>query len=594
MAFSLGGTSVFGTPATTATPTFGFGSATASTANRPAFGQTGFSFGQSASTTPSFNLGGTTTTSSGFGFGGLTSSTPSTGFGFGTSGFGSTQTTSAPSGFGTFGGFGGTTTTAAPAFGFGTQPTTNTSLFSGFGQTQTTAGSTGFGGFGGFGTKPLGTGTTQSGFSFGQSPFGGGVLGGTSTFGTSGFGQTQQPQQPGIAGLQAPNALDAFYNSVFNCNIFGDERDQILAKWNLLQALWGVGKGYYSLTAPPVEYTPQNPLCRFKAIGYSCKPTAQPKDGLVAVCFNKKDQDIRSQESQLIASLNNVLGNRPNLVVTVDSIKPLSESKSQVLFYVQEKGANGVVRRIPNSELAAFLLQPMQKQSLTNMGAENVYPYSAPDSEQMKEYLENPPAGIDMRLWKQAQLDNPDPEKLIPVPIIGFSEVRWRVRCQENETKVHQSVLDRIAEDIADIKRRNSDTIAKITEYKQRILEFEHRILKVLVKQEVSRNVGLALRPEEEGLRSQLEALQSQINTPLQFKGRLNELLAQMRLQRQEAVQHQTERYAMDPSMQEEVYQYLSEQHNALSKVVQTVNSDLNDLKVMSEDMSTLMRKTHS
>lgn len=87
--------------------------------------------------------------------------------------------------------------------------------------------------------------------------------------------------------------------------------------------------------------------------------------------------------------------------------------------------------------------------------------------------------GIDLRLWKQAQLDNPDPEKLIPVPIIGFNEVRWRVKCQESETKVHQSVLDRIAEDIADIKRRNSDTIAKITEYKQRILEFEHRILKV-------------------------------------------------------------------------------------------------------------------
>ena len=57
------------------------------------------------------------------------------------------------------------------------------------------------------------------------------------------FGQTQQSQQTGVPGTQAPNALDAFYNSVFNCNIFGDERDQILAKWNLLQALWGVGKG---------------------------------------------------------------------------------------------------------------------------------------------------------------------------------------------------------------------------------------------------------------------------------------------------------------------------------------------------------------
>lgn len=31
--------------------------------------------------------------------------------------------------------------------------------------------------------------------------------------------------------------------------------------------------------------------------------------------------------------------------------------------------------------------------------------------------------GMDIRLWKQAQADNPDPDNYIPVPIIGFSEV---------------------------------------------------------------------------------------------------------------------------------------------------------------------------
>lgn len=31
--------------------------------------------------------------------------------------------------------------------------------------------------------------------------------------------------------------------------------------------------------------------------------------------------------------------------------------------------------------------------------------------------------GMDQRLWKQAQADNPDPENYIPVPMIGFSEV---------------------------------------------------------------------------------------------------------------------------------------------------------------------------
>lgn len=90
-------------------------------------------------------------------------------------------------------------------------------------------------------------------------------------------------------------------------------------------------------------------------------------------------------------------------------------------------------------------------------------------------------AGIHPRLWKQAQLDNPDPEKLLPVPIIGFGDIRWRTKCQETETKVHTAVLDKIASDIADLKRNNSETVAKIAEYKQKVMDLEHRVLKVLI-----------------------------------------------------------------------------------------------------------------
>ena len=87
--------------------------------------------------------------------------------------------------------------------------------------------------------------------------------------------------------------------------------------------------------------------------------------------------------------------------------------------------------------------------------------------------------GIDPRLWKQAQLDNPDPEKYIPVPMIGFGEVRWRMKCQEQETKLHQAFLDRVAEDIAELQRRHTATVAKIAEYRHKFLELEHRVLQV-------------------------------------------------------------------------------------------------------------------
>lgn len=61
------------------------------------------------------------------------------------------------------------------------------------------------------------------------------------------------------------------------------------------------------------------------------------------------------------------------------------------------------------------------------MGVEQIIALVLPDEDQLKEYLDNAPKGIDPRMWKQAIQDNPDPTKLIPVPIIGFSEVHCRI-----------------------------------------------------------------------------------------------------------------------------------------------------------------------
>ncbi|KAL1138751.1 hypothetical protein AAG570_008813 [Ranatra chinensis] len=303
---------------------------------------------------------------------------------------------------------------------------------------------------------------------------------------------------------------------------------------------------------PPVDYTPQNPLCRFKAIVYSMKPTVESKEGIVALQFNKKEEEIRSQESQLIQSLTAVLGNRPNLAVKVDAIKPASDSSALVFVYVEEKVANGLTRRVPNTELSNYFLQQTPKMQLTQMGAVDMYPYCSPDKAQIQEYLETTPAGIDPRLWKQAQLDNPDCEKYIPVPLLGFNEVRWRYHCQMLETKRHQAFLDGIADEIAVLQRDNETTRLKILEYMHKAAELEHRVLKVLVRQAITRNIGVSLRPEEEVLRSQLETIQSQLNSQ-EFKGRLSELVSQVKIHKQEASQQDSDSYTMTPSIQDEI-----------------------------------------
>ncbi|CAG2058383.1 unnamed protein product [Timema podura] len=619
MSFGLGGSSGF--QPTSTTQSFGFGSTAAPKAG---FGTTGFGFGGAPSSTPSFNLGGgtTSTTSSGLGFGGLSSTTAtSSGFGSGFGGFGSTGTTNTTGamGFGGFGGFGtATSTTPSAGFGFGstlgTQPSTGTSLFSGFGQPSAANTSTGFGGFGGFGAKPatggfggFGTGLTTgiggstfgTGFGgfggFGAKPATGGFGGfgtglttgiGGSTFGTA-FGQQQQQQQPQP---QQINPYEALHNAVFNCNVYGDERDSTLTRWNLLQALWGTGKGYYSQNAPPIEFNQHNPLCRFKAIGYNCMPTSENKDGLVAIVFNQKESDIKSNEANLINSLNAILGSKPNLTVTVESIKSTTETKTQ-------SHVPGPGRRIPATELAAYLHRMLCQQP-SSITAENVLAQIKPDKDQLAEYLEQPPAahrnfigpfltGIDPRLWKQAQEDNPDRDRYVPVPIIGFGEVCWRLRCQENETRLHQAFLDKVSDDITELQRRLATTKSKTAEYRRKFVELEHRLLKLLVKQEVSRNLGMALTPEEEALRSKLETLYSKINAPTQFKGRLSELLSQIRMVKQEVAQKEVEKYTMDETVQDE---YLAMEQNGMAQLINIIQADMADLTTIKNGMMRMLQ----
>ena len=266
---------------------------------------------------------------------------------------------------------------------------------------------------------------------------------------------------------------------MFNCQLFNDERDNTIARWNLIQALWGTGKAYYSTNAPPIDLNQENPLCRFKAIGYSRIPDTDNNEGFVVLCFNKKEQEVKDGRQQLIGSLNTILGNKQNLTVVVDTIKSTGETKCQVTIFISEKGATGTSRKIPANELFAYLTQTMQKQQLVQMGVENVYPLVKLEPSQLKEYLDSPPCSIDPRLWKQAQLDNPNPEMYIPVPMIGFHQVKHRLKCQEEETSRHRAFLDMAAERIQGLQRQHTATQAKLKEHRRTLLELQHRVLQV-------------------------------------------------------------------------------------------------------------------
>lgn len=443
-----GGTNFSGfgtTTATTSAPAFGFGTQTTAAAGAPpAFG----GFGTAAQPQQQQTLGATTGGFSGFGT--AQTQQPAPAFG----GLGAPAATS--TGFGGFGtgGFGGFNSSATT--------TTTTSMFGKFGATNPTTSN--FGGAGGFGTGlGMGFGQPQQQQSFMQPQQ------------QQSFMQPQQQQQ--AAPLSSDEALA---QSIFNVAIFGDERDMVIAKWNYLQAMWGTGKLFYSQSCPPLEIAPTNYLCRFKTIGYNKIPGKDNKLGFVSLIFDKPFGQIKEQEQRIIQQLNQFFGNKPTIIITIDSIKSQSATNSLLMFHVDEKSQISTEsKRIPAMDIYNCLNQPMTKQNIMNMGVINIVPLVHPDDDQLKEYLDNPPKGIDPRMWAQAKKDNPNPSKFIPVPIIGFNELQWRIKCQETETETHKQYLVKVQHDLGELKQRHATTTAKIMEHKRKFAELSHRILQV-------------------------------------------------------------------------------------------------------------------
>ncbi|XP_047229319.1 nucleoporin p54 isoform X3 [Girardinichthys multiradiatus] len=576
MAFSFGGAAP-NTVAGLTAPAFGAATTTAAPA-------TGFSFG--ASNTGFGGLGAGNTTAGGFSFGGFgLNANPAT-ISLSAGCFGPATTTGSFFNFGNslastgaFGGFGTTTTTAAApgsSFNFATSNTTGGL----FGNTQNKA----------FGfPSGLGTGTTTGATGFGA---------GLGTTGLGGFGgfniqPTQQQQAGGLFGQPAqqqgqtqPTQLYQQVTALSAPTLLGDERDSILAKWNQLQAFWGTGKGYYANNNPSVDFTQENPFCRFKAVGYSCVPVSKDEDGLVVLILNRKEPDVRAQQQQLVESLHRVLGSNQTLTVNVEGVKALPNDQTEVIIYVVERSPNGTSKKIPASTLFSFLEQANIKIQVTQIGVVMSVTRTELSPAQLKQLLQNAPAGVDPIIWEQAKVDNPDPEKLIPVPMVGFKELLRRLQIQEQMTKQHQTRVDIISNDISELQKNQATTVAKIAQYKRKLMDLSHRVLQVLIKQEIQRKSGYAIQVDEEHLRVQLDTIQSELNAPTQFKGRLNELMSQIRMQNHFGAVRSEERYNVDADLLREIKQHLKQQQDGLSHLISVIKDDLEDIKLIEHGLN--------
>lgn len=321
-------------------------------------------------------------------------------------------------------------------------------------------------------------------------------------------------------------------------------------------------------------------------MGYSRLPGKDNKMGLVALKFNKPVAQVKDIQDQLIPKLSQIFGNKPNLIIHIDSITASTSTSCQVIIYLEEKSpTSNETRRFAATETSGFLSQVNLKNQLSQLGIDDVFPMIPPDEDQLKQYLDTPPKGIDQRMWLQAIADNPDPKMFIPVPLVGFGDLKSRLSCQEAETNNHLNYLSKLEKDVAEVKQRHANTSAKIMEHRRKFAELSHRVLRIIVKQESTRKAGLALTPDEEVIKTKLENMHALVSAPTQFKGKLSELLSQMRMQRSQwSVGGQSE-YSLDKESSDEMKNFLTMQQRAVELLIETVNKDMKDLKTISDGM---------
>ncbi|XP_069176440.1 nuclear pore complex protein Nup54-like [Procambarus clarkii] len=315
---------------------------------------------------------------------------------------------------------------------------------------------------------------------------------------------------------------------------FNNENDEVLRKWNQLQAFWGFGKGYYSSNMSPVEFTSENPYCRFKVVCYTKIPNYRNEDGIVQIIIGRGLSEVEAYKQEVISALSLLFGG--NEVVVNEIFAAEVPNKTNFRFYI-------------------FIEQIIPMLTLTE--------------QQMKKYLDTPQRGIDPALWELGKQKNPDPKKLIPVVKVVFQELQKQFKYQEEYgNKIHNSMKN-IMDEIRQLSCMQTTIKVTIQNFKLKQTNIMRRVLKLVSAQEVERKKNLPLEEIEDQIRLRLENLYMQLQD---LKGCLNELMAQSI---KPGSFPRAQRYGLVVDKVQDISQYLKWQQDALQAIVNILKEDI-------------------
>lgn len=352
--------------------------------------------------------------------------------------------------------------------------------------------------------------------------------------------------------------------------MFNDERDQVLGLFNKLQAYWGTGKAYHTQNQSPVELNQHQPNHRFKAIGYS---EIKSEDGNehkfgVLVSTTGNESQLNSMVLQFENNLKGLFG--MNYGPKVETTKILPDNKALLTFSVMDTNTN---IKLPARQLILYLNQPDVKMQLNSVFMTKfiqLVPLHPPSKQEIDEYLKIVPQGIDELLWNQAKLNNPDPKKFIPVPLIGFQALNERLKLQEHETQQQRQRVELIVDDIENLERSVAVMKTKVDECKRKNVILGNRVLSVMVWQMIRRRRVYPIQAHEDQLRAKLEGLQAEMNAPSKLKGKLNDLMTKLKEMQSQQLGPS---FNIDDSLIKHVKTHLADEQEAIKHLLSLVKN---------------------
>jgi len=203
------------------------------------------------------------------------------------------------------------------------------------------------------------------------------------------------------------------------------------------------------------------------------------------------------------------------------------------------------------------------------------------------------PPHMDADTWSKAMARNPDPDNLIPVPIVGAEALHGRIASQQSKATMLSSYVTQLSEALVSLQESSSRSHDAIAAGCQQMKAIQKRLLALMRKLELCRCMHMPIQNAERNAMTKLLQLSKQVDTMHRILAQLEEQGDAHRHQQLRhpnnhkntwLMQQQTEDMT-NPSYREELFRVLSDQKQGLQSLHNIVKKDTRDIHILKQDL---------